>query len=135
MFYIERFERLSEDRRPTTIKSLIVEFADLTSPTVGLCTVRSGKSPFIQIDRTFWESASDAAKENLMFHELGHCILIRGHKETKSAGIPDSLMFPSLIPYHYEKDKRPYINELFSIYGDWSLSLTEVDHTWICDHE
>lgn len=130
--YIDRFEELSFDRRPTVIKSLIVKFGELDAPTVGLCQVGSG-SPIITIDKEFWDAAGDAARENLMFHELGHCILLRDHLTTKDDGVPISLMFPSIIPYYYEKNPEPYIDELYSIYNDW-FSLTEGPREWICDH-
>jgi hypothetical protein len=62
---------------------IIMEFADLTPPTIGLCY--SSLPVRIQIDRTYWrETANSANRENLredlVFHELGHGFLKRGHR-------------------------------------------------------
>ncbi len=146
-YYVDRFEKLSKDRRPQNITSLVMEYGDLSDHgieacysedattycmmllgrVVGLCSIKSNQSPRITIDRTYWEGATDVAKENLAFHELGHCILKRDHNDRKDQGVPVSLMFPNLIPFYYEKDKQPYINELFEVYGDW-FSLTGESH-------
>ena len=35
------------------------------------------------IDIDFWNSASESAREMIVFHELGHCFLQRGHNDNK----------------------------------------------------
>ena len=62
---------------------LIMEFADLTPPTIGLCY--SSLPVRIQIDRTYWKKTVDSdnkenLREDLVFHELGHGLLKRGHR-------------------------------------------------------
>lgn len=61
---------------------LIMEFADLESPVVGLCTYSNPIK--VQIDKKYWkETANSANQENLredvVFHELGHGLLRRSH--------------------------------------------------------
>lgn len=132
-YYIDLFKQESSNYNPVAVDSLVVQFGDLEKPTVGNCTVyRDMSSPVITIDRQFWEEADDVLRENLMFHELGHCILFRGHKTTQSFGVPDSIMYPTLIPQYYEYDRDYYIKELFSITRDWA-TLTSSDHFWSCD--
>ena len=65
-----------------------------------------------------------------MFHELGHCILNRGHYEEKVGGVPVSLMFPSLIPHYYLFYKEKYRTELFTKTND-GLNLTNTP--WVCE--
>jgi hypothetical protein len=61
---------------------LIIEFADLKDNTAGLTHY---EDPIrIEIDQTYWNDISktagaDMMKENLIFHELGHGLLKRGH--------------------------------------------------------
>lgn len=64
---------------------LIIEFADLKENTAGLTHY---EDPIrVEIDETYWNDISKKAgaemmKENLIFHELGHGLLDRGHLNT-----------------------------------------------------
>jgi len=66
---------------------LILEFADLTPPTIGLCYPHA-KPVRIQIDRTYWEETTQSPnrenlREEVIFHELGHGFIgKRGHKNS-----------------------------------------------------
>ncbi|MBP5455891.1 MAG: hypothetical protein J6Y37_05285 [Paludibacteraceae bacterium] len=65
---------------------LIMEFADLPSPKIGLCHFTDPIK--VQIDRTFWQETAGKAdqesqRENTVFHELGHGLLRRQHVNTK----------------------------------------------------
>jgi hypothetical protein len=57
----------------------------------------------------------DADREELIFHEMGHCVLGRAHKSIKTAeGIPASIMHPYRISNSVYKEYRDqYLNELF----------------------
>jgi len=66
-----------------------------------------------------WTNASEAAKEILIFHELGHALLKREHN---SATFPNTNIYKSIMNYvtlsdlytKYTPDKRKYyIDELF----------------------
>lgn len=47
----------------------------------GVCNFNSRSSNHVMIDQEFWESAPDLFKEFIVFHELGHCSLLRDHRE------------------------------------------------------
>ncbi len=48
---------------------------------IGQC-IHSDKEPnTVVIDRLYWTHATDLEKEFLVFHELGHCALHRGHTD------------------------------------------------------
>ena len=71
-------------------EGLIMEFADLPSPKIGLCHFTDPIK--VQIDRTFWRETAGKAdqesqRENTVFHELGHGLLRRQHVNTK---LPDT---------------------------------------------
>ncbi len=106
------------------IDDLIItyKFNIITAQThaAGLCRRRFGHTPIIYIDTTSqnWK-ASDYSKEQLIFHELCHCILNRGHvRDTLQNGNPSSIMKPSgetiYGPVLNEFKRNYYIDEIFN---------------------
>lgn len=106
---------------------LIVEFSDGaaevnggTGNTIGFC-VRGGYH--IVIDKTDWTAASEISRNFLLFHELGHCALSRGHKNNRftNSDTWESIMRGSpiedaelIIPVPYFGFRKEYYNdELF----------------------
>lgn len=75
----------------------------------------------IEIEKFYWEDLTDADKEGLIFHELGHCELNRRHRnDTLPNGEWSSRMRGSPIPeelsavINYSGVRREYyIDELF----------------------
>lgn len=62
----------------------------------------------ITISLQYWKIASPAMREQLMFHELGHCSLGLGHVATLS------IMNPYLLPETFYVDNRKRLfDELF----------------------
>lgn len=77
-------------------------FGTLTQPTIGLCQVDRDKYT-ITIDPTFWATMNELGKEQLMYHELGHCAMNLGHNSAtltvtdpngNAVQIPASIMNP-----------------------------------------
>jgi len=83
---------------------------------VGWCRTRKGEPDQIMISQDDWLFYNDLQKEQLIFHELGHCALKRGHRNTLTPyDQPISIMHKMVLrPDHYGKDKVSYINELFT---------------------
>lgn len=83
----------------------------------GSCTTNGHDLRDIVIDQSFWNEASHLLKEMVVFHELGHCILGRGHTESQFAnGICHSIMRSGLGTCQdaYTTNNRDYyIEELF----------------------
>ena len=83
--YLQRFESEGLSRGHNfdpQNTGLIIEFANLKDNTAGLTHYE--KPIRIEIDKTYWDDISksagaDAMKEELIFHELGHGLLNRGH--------------------------------------------------------
>jgi hypothetical protein len=73
----------------------------------------------VTVDQYYWNNVGTATKEYLVFHELGHCVLGRGHTEDAFAnGICKSIMSSGLGTCHdaYNVSNRNYyIDELFSL--------------------
>lgn len=99
------------------VDDLEITFHALPDPTVGRCT-KGSATPVVVIDPTAWQSFTTSDREELIFHELGHCLLNRDHIDgTVTLGgvtIPSSVMstydFPGEIYYAY---RDYYLNELF----------------------
>ena len=59
--------------------------ADLEEPMAGKCTSFSSGVRIIYIDEQSWQQRSELEREFLLFHELGHCYLARGHLDEADA--------------------------------------------------
>jgi len=72
----------------------------------------------VTIDKEFWDRASHLGREYIVFHELGHCFLGRGHKEAcLSNRVYASLMRSGhgTCRDNYRSQTRAYyLDELFS---------------------
>jgi len=83
----------------------------------GTCTTNGHDLRHITIDQSFWSRASHLTREMIIFHELGHCVLGRGHEEgTFENGICRSIMRSGLGDCHdaYNGRNREYfVEELF----------------------
>jgi len=72
----------------------------------------------VTIDISVWNRSSSAIREMIIYHELGHCVLGRGHKETSNNnGVCLSIMnsgTTSCNVAYNTRNKAYYIDELFS---------------------
>lgn len=115
--YIARFEALYG--HPVNSR-LSYYFEELDDNIIGTCTIRPTKR-LIKIDPSYWALVEDdLEREQLMFHELGHCVLNRGHDETLTDlgpyhDVPTSLMYPVAFAYYdyYSGFHDHYMRELF----------------------
>ncbi len=99
---------------PSLPKSLTIKFVPVLDDYAGWCSRRGGEA-IVTIDKREWEANSSTWREMLMFHELGHCVLGRGHIDTlKPNGKPESLMHRSLFSEsYYRSNRQDYLDELF----------------------
>lgn len=86
---------------------------------VGVCFTYSNGDKEIIIDKEWWDRVSETAKESLLYHELGHCALNRGHNEDtiekNNKTIRASVMHPGVVStMDYNNYKTGYIHELFT---------------------
>ncbi len=86
----------------------------------GMCRVWTSQdgemlSRYIEVDPVFWALSTEAQKQNLIYHEFGHCSLRRPHQSALNQGAPISVMFPDLLPADlFLKNQRVYLSELFT---------------------
>lgn len=90
-----------------------ISFTDSLSSDVeaGICQLSKQGKSHVFILRSRWLGFPDALREMLIYHELGHCLLLQKHRE-------NSLMSPTLIRVsEYEKSREHYLAELFQYEG------------------
>ena len=83
----------------------------------GQCTYSSRNPNHVTVDDQFWSNSNDLFKEFIIFHELGHCFLGRGHREGAFAnGVCKSLMRSGVedcLDNYRTTTRSAYIDELF----------------------
>ena len=82
---------------------------------LGYCEIRFTQDPFINIDPASWSQMSTTQREMTVYHELGHCLLLKGHTSTKThdhrqLSLMNSASFPD---QEYLSNRDHYLDELF----------------------
>jgi len=75
---------------------------------LAICTTSSAGLKEITIYNSFWDSASDVAKEIVSFHELLHCTLRQAHRDNS---VMQAHMLPEGMYLHYYSY---YVKEMFN---------------------
>lgn len=121
--YISKFEKIY-----AVNVNIGMIFKNQQNNIVGTCYYfKNKKFNYIEIDNNYWNSVEDSFREELIFHELGHCILDRGHDEELISSnsylgkIPKSIMYPFVFGYEYERYENYYLEELNNSEIDWTL--------------
>ena len=119
--YFDRFE-LEASARGFVIdlraEDLTGEVSEIESRNVaGRCNYRQRFPNRVTINLDFWRRSGDRSREFVVFHELGHCVLYRAHKETANAfNVCESVMRSGTGTYidNYNRATRTdYLDELF----------------------
>ena len=97
MPYVEQFVSTGHAlNRDVQIKDLIVMFgsdAIFTPKQLAYCHSEPNQTPEVYIKSSTWAIMSQLDRRELVFHELGHCVLKLPHDDTKQAsGFPVSIM-------------------------------------------
>lgn len=113
------------------LEQISIAFGD-TEHNAGLCI---NYIDVIKINQELWEYKSFEKKENLIFHELGHCLLGRGHRDAET-DCNECLSYmrsnPGLcsVNSYSSKWRKYYIDELFEIdspSSSWHECQTEYE--------
>jgi hypothetical protein len=105
--YTATFTQLTHFATP-----LDIDFG-LTTPTLdGLCTIEDGKRS-ISINEPHWLKMNPGAKEQLMLHELGHCVLGLKHDDTLIDTKPASIMYYQTFGHmsYYSSNRDYYLDQ------------------------
>ncbi len=93
-------------------------FGDVDDGVSAQCQHRTGAADQVVIDRAYWNMATTIEREFLIFHELGHCYLNRGHLDDRTPqGHCLSIMHSSAQSCNNNYDvntREKFWDELFS---------------------
>lgn len=104
-FWVSEFETVARANGvELTIDSLIVRYESdsqfrtetmpdgSTKSELATCSLAFGSAPLIQVKKSYFVNASEWHKREIMFHELGHCILGLDHNDKLVNGKTVSIM-------------------------------------------
>jgi hypothetical protein len=121
--YIQQFEQEGKTRTGDTnfiVGDIPIQFGDTENENYrGVCQTFTDGTQQIVIKKSWWDAQSEAYRESLIFHELGHCRLGRDHDnavvEVSSNQYKTSMMNEYIVtPAHYNAHKSAYLDELFT---------------------
>lgn len=109
--YIQRFET----EIGVSADGISMQFGNLEKDYVGVCSI-SWVEKSVTIDKTFWEQSNESQKEELIYHELGHCAMGLEHDEglRPVSNCPKSIMYPEMLGGCYPAFVEYYKEELRS---------------------
>jgi hypothetical protein len=111
---------------------LTIEFGDLSdwgSSVIGLCDTYG--APVVTIKESWWKKQSELQQRMLMHHELGHCLLMRGHRSGSDEIGPLSMMNPTILTARQYEVRAPYyLTELFTR----DSGQAQAPEVHVCDH-
>lgn len=83
---------------------------------LGHCSLIIGQDPHIQVDALQWAKSNIYQREMVIFHELAHCFLFKGHTEGHDKdGVHKSLMGSlAFSSQEYKANRDKFVDELFS---------------------
>ena len=109
--YVQSFEDLWGHK----VKFSVI-YGDVPDEYIGVCKTWSDGHKEVHIDKEWWESeyTNDTERLVLIYHELGHCALGRGHLDGFTGGKPTSIMNSYNIGGWYDSNEDYYDFELFN---------------------
>ena len=106
---------ISVDYEARRIEGLIQDIPNTSVQ--GQCFRNEERPNKVVIDIDYWNNATEAEKEFIIFHELGHCFLNREHLDSSNPdGSCVSIMHssPSVCAFSLtDQNRKDYLNELF----------------------
>ena len=95
-----------------------IRFSDnLSSNVNGKCKafVPNYAGNIIEINSSFWDNSNFYGRQQVLLHELGHCVLGLKHRDTMLNGIPTSIMNSYSFGNSsiYKDNLQYYYNELY----------------------
>jgi hypothetical protein len=116
--YVEAFENEGRAHgQSISAGSLVIMDSDeLPSRVHARCHTGFLQTPTILVNKAVWPGLSENTREAVMFHELGHCVLGRNHKDdVDEKGTKISLMHTfTPIGNTYASNREHFLTELFT---------------------
>lgn len=107
---------------------LVMQFGETQGQVIGYCrkqesynwnlfTKETVSTPVVVVKPSWWANASEASKRELVYHELGHCLMNKEHNTSRSSfGQPESIMYPYHIGGNFFSYwEANYLDQLFGL--------------------
>ncbi len=100
---VSAFEQVSAaEGTPVVINDLIVGFGPTQSMNeTGVCEYADNETPRIIINERIWNTLNDYDRQEVMFHELGHCVLKRIHQNGEMMAYNNTVRIAASVMYPY----------------------------------
>jgi hypothetical protein len=122
--YVEAFEKASSSANHSVVVNFLeMKFGPLPSETLALCTL-GVDVPLITVNQSLWQTLTEAQRQLVIFHELGHCVLKRAHQNIQGTGgrLKQSIMDAHPLDLtDYTTYRTDYLAELFNPSSGTSL--------------
>lgn len=101
--YVNTFEQTAASEGGSlVINDLILAFGSTPSINeTGVCEWAEDETPRITINKRIWDTLSDYDRQEVIFHELGHCVLRRIHQSGEISAYGGAMNIPSSVMYPY----------------------------------
>lgn len=78
---------------------------------------------YVEVDPIQWSYLDENGKEEVIFHELGHCLMGKDHDSMflEEYNVPKSIMYPYVFSIAYGVHKPYYVEELKNPELDWTI--------------
>jgi hypothetical protein len=118
--YVSNFEQASaEQGMPLRIVDLILGFGSTPSLNeTGVCEWAENETPRIIINARIWNTLNDYDRQEVIFHELGHCVLRRIHQITEMMAYNNTMRIPSSVMYPYRIVGTVYRDNMAHYHGE-----------------
>lgn len=129
--YVKTFEKEAQrelEKPNFKVGDVPINFGDTENPDfVGVCFTYSNGQREVIVRETWWERSDELARQALIFHELGHCRLDRGHEDETTTiegrEVRLSLMHSRMVYLNdYQQYKDEYHQELYTQRSERVLS-------------
>jgi hypothetical protein len=112
--YVDMFEQ----EFGITVNVPIV-FKSIDKSYAGLCLVWDNDYREINISKEYWQYYTEEQREQLIFHELGHCVGNLPHDNTTVGGCPKSIMRSFMFSFFevqncYLPNRNEYIVDMYN---------------------
>lgn len=94
--YVQKFE--SYHGKKITFP---VRFNKLEGKAVGICYSWSDGQRLVEIDKEFFNRSTSDAIEQVVLHEMGHCVLDKGHEDRTTTFVDETKQYPKSIMRSY----------------------------------
>lgn len=96
------------------LKIIMVDLYEFNTGLAGYCDI---PTKTVMIFRTWFKNMTPLERKYLLYHELGHCLLLRMHslkRITDMSQCYGSIMYPDAANYCFNIFEENYIQELFT---------------------